>query len=177
MKKTSYRLSINRGRMTTTQGTHASIMRVLSFLLFLSWWRALKRRLNHPETVWISLEARHSNSSRTPLRKPYKYVFSFILDDEIICSRWLGVLNIWFNVFYCIWCFNQNFESLSTSESNSWRIGFPLPWPKITSHLIPWVNLLKYRGQIITSWSHNHLCKLHIVSNKWRFRYPVAKDS
>ena len=37
IKKTSYQMYINRGRMTTTQGAHASLMRILSFLIFLSW--------------------------------------------------------------------------------------------------------------------------------------------
>ena len=36
-EKTSYQMSINRGRMTTTLGAHASLVRILPFLLFLSW--------------------------------------------------------------------------------------------------------------------------------------------
>ena len=40
--------------MTTTQGTHTSLVEILSFLLFLSWWRALKRRSNHPKIVKIN---------------------------------------------------------------------------------------------------------------------------
>ena len=36
-EKTSYQISINRGRMTTTQGAHASLVGILSFLLFFSW--------------------------------------------------------------------------------------------------------------------------------------------
>ena len=36
-EKTSSQMSINRGRMTTTQGAHASLVGILSFLLFLSW--------------------------------------------------------------------------------------------------------------------------------------------
>ena len=36
-EKISYQISINRGRTTTTQGAHASLVRILSFLLFLSW--------------------------------------------------------------------------------------------------------------------------------------------
>ena len=35
--KTSYQISINRERTTTTQGTHASLVRILSFILFLYW--------------------------------------------------------------------------------------------------------------------------------------------
>ena len=115
-KKMSYQMSINRGRMTITQGAHASLVGILSFLLFLSWWRASKRRSSYPETVWIPLEANHFNISRTHSRKPWKYVFSYILDDRIICSWWLDVLNIWFNLFHYIRCFDQNFESLSTSS-------------------------------------------------------------
>ena len=36
-EKTSYQMSINRGRTTTTKGVHASLVGILSFLLFLSW--------------------------------------------------------------------------------------------------------------------------------------------
>ena len=36
MKKTSYQMSINKERTTTTQGVHISLVRILSFLLFLS---------------------------------------------------------------------------------------------------------------------------------------------
>ena len=36
-EKTSYQISINRGRMTTTEGAHASLVGILSILLFLCW--------------------------------------------------------------------------------------------------------------------------------------------
>ena len=36
-EKTSYQMSVNRGRTTTTQGAHANHVGILSFLLFLSW--------------------------------------------------------------------------------------------------------------------------------------------
>ena len=36
-EKTSYQMSINRRITTTTEGAHASLVRILSFLLFLSW--------------------------------------------------------------------------------------------------------------------------------------------
>ena len=36
-EKTSYQMSINRGSTTTTKGAHASLVGILSFLLFLSW--------------------------------------------------------------------------------------------------------------------------------------------
>ena len=35
--KTSYQMSINRGKTTTTEGGHESLVGILSFLLFLSW--------------------------------------------------------------------------------------------------------------------------------------------
>ena len=54
--------------------------------------------------------------SRTLSRKPYKYIFSYKLDDMIICSWWLVVLNILFNLFHCLRCFDQNFYILLTSE-------------------------------------------------------------
>ena len=129
-EKTSYQMSINRGRKTTTEGAHASLVRILSFLLFLSWWRALKRRSNHPETVWIPLEARHLNSFKNSLKEACNYVFSFILDDRIICSWWLGILNIRFNEFRCIWCYDQNFGKLSTSDliTNNMQINHENIW-------------------------------------------------
>ena len=34
-EKTSFQMSINRGRTTTTEGAHASLVGILSFLLFL----------------------------------------------------------------------------------------------------------------------------------------------
>ena len=37
MKKTSYQMSINRGRMTTSEGAHARLVGILLFLIFLSW--------------------------------------------------------------------------------------------------------------------------------------------
>ena len=37
IKKFTYQMSKNRERMTTTLGAHASLVRILSFLLFLSW--------------------------------------------------------------------------------------------------------------------------------------------
>ena len=36
-EKYIYQMSVNRGRMTINQGAHESFMRILSFLLFLSW--------------------------------------------------------------------------------------------------------------------------------------------
>ena len=36
-EKTSYQMFINRGRTITTQGAHANLVRILSFVLFLSW--------------------------------------------------------------------------------------------------------------------------------------------
>ena len=36
-EKTSYQMSINRGRTTTTEGAHESLVGILSFFLFLSW--------------------------------------------------------------------------------------------------------------------------------------------
>ena len=36
-EKTSFQMSINKGRTTTTEGAHASLVGILSFLLFISW--------------------------------------------------------------------------------------------------------------------------------------------
>ena len=46
------------------------------------------------ETVWILLEARHLNSFKNSFKETCKYVFSFMLDDRIICSWWLSILNV-----------------------------------------------------------------------------------
>ena len=37
MEKTLYQMFINRERTTTTEGADASLVRILSFILFLSW--------------------------------------------------------------------------------------------------------------------------------------------
>ena len=37
MKQTSFQMSINRGRTTINEGAHASLVGILSILLFLSW--------------------------------------------------------------------------------------------------------------------------------------------
>ena len=125
MKKFMYQISVNRERMTTTQGAQTSLEGILSILLFLSWWRALKRRSNPPKIVWIPLEARHLNS----FKKSCKYVLSYILNDKIICSQCLNVLNIRCNVFHCTWYFDQILEGLSISEPNRLRL---LLWRAIT---------------------------------------------
>ena len=39
-EKTSHKMSINRGRVTTTEGAHESLVRIFSLLLFFSWSRA-----------------------------------------------------------------------------------------------------------------------------------------
>ena len=49
--------------------------------------------------MWISLEARHLNSFKNSFKETCKYVFLYILDDRIICSWWLGILNDRFNGF------------------------------------------------------------------------------
>ena len=36
-EKTSYQMLINKGRTTTTKGAHASLVGIISFLLYLSW--------------------------------------------------------------------------------------------------------------------------------------------
>ena len=69
LEKTSYQMSINRERKTTTKGAHANIVGILFFLLFLSWSKALKKRSNHPETLWILLEARHFNSFKNSFKE------------------------------------------------------------------------------------------------------------
>ena len=36
-KKFAYQMSINRGKTTTTEGFHACLVGILSFILYLSW--------------------------------------------------------------------------------------------------------------------------------------------
>ena len=151
-------MSINRGR--TTQGAHASLVRILSFLLFLSWWRALKRRSNHPEAVWISLEARHLKSFKKSFKETFKYVFSFIQHDRIICSWWLGVLNIRFNVFRCIRYFDQNLGSLSTLEPNIYK-----------TRVISELAYILERMLNLTNHTHAHM-HTHIYVATWHVHMP-----
>ena len=56
-------------------------------------------------------------------------MFSYILDDRIICSWWLGVLNIRFNVSAAFNVLIKKFESLSTSKPNSLFITTQLTQP------------------------------------------------
>ena len=110
-EKTSYQMFINRGRKTTTQGAHASLAGILSFLLFLSWWRALKRRSNHPEIVWISLEARHLNSFKNSFKETMYVCF-------LIHTRWYD------HLFLESWCFEyptQYFPLHSMFKSKFWK--------------------------------------------------------
>ena len=58
-EKSTYQMSLNKGRTTTTKGTHTSLVGIISFLLFLSWRRAFNRTSNHLKIVWILLEDRH----------------------------------------------------------------------------------------------------------------------
>ena len=65
-EKSTYQMSINMGRTITTQGAHASRVEILPFILFLSC--RLKSRSNHPETVWIPLEARYLNNFKNSFK-------------------------------------------------------------------------------------------------------------
>ena len=47
------------------------------------------------------------------------YVFSYILDDSIINSWCPSIFNIPFDVFHCIWCFDQNFGRLIDLRSQN----------------------------------------------------------
>ena len=50
-KKFTYLMSMNKGKMITTQGAHASLVRILSFIIFLSQRRDFKRRSNDSTIV------------------------------------------------------------------------------------------------------------------------------
>ena len=69
--------------------------------------------------MWIPLEAKHLNRFKNSFKETCKYVFSYILDDRIICSWCLNFLNTRFNEFRCIGCFDQNFRKLLTSDPNT----------------------------------------------------------
>ena len=58
----TYRMSVIKERMTPDQGTHESLIVILSFIVFLSLKRALKWRFNCLMIVRIPLEARHLNN-------------------------------------------------------------------------------------------------------------------
>ena len=74
-EKSTYQMSSYRERTTTTQGAHASLVKFLSFLLFLSWLRALKRKSNHLEIVRTQLKARHLNSFNNSLKETLSVCF------------------------------------------------------------------------------------------------------
>ena len=68
-EKSTYQMFINKGRTTIAQGAPVSLVRILFFFVFLCWLRALKKRSNHPEIVWILLEARYLNSFKNSFKE------------------------------------------------------------------------------------------------------------
>ena len=66
------------------------------------------------------------NSFKKSFKETCKYVFSYILDDRIIYSWCLNVLNIRFKEMHCIRCFDQNFKSFSISKFISYFIRAPI---------------------------------------------------
>ena len=159
MKRTSYQISINTGRTTTTKSTHASLVRILSFLLFLSCWRALKTRSNHPKTVWITLELRHLNSFKNSFKETCKYAFH---SYSIIGSSFLDSLVFWISdsiffttleptkmIVWSRWYHPPSvFEAIDSSNKMWWS-----PWPMY----------LKYRRK--SSWWFLHASILTWVTN------------
>ena len=90
-EKTSYEISINRERTISTQGAHASLVRILTMQALV---KSVEEEIQPSGDRVDTLEARHLNSFKNSFKETYKYIFSFILDDKIICYWWLGVLNI-----------------------------------------------------------------------------------
>ena len=69
-------MSINRGRMITTQGAHASLLRIIPFHSILV--KSLEDESQPPKIMWISLEARHLNSFKNPFNGTlYVYWFRY----------------------------------------------------------------------------------------------------
>ena len=68
--------------------------------------------------MWILLEVGHLKNFENFFNEPYQYGFKCILDDKIINSQQLVVLNVRFDIFYCILCFNLKFENLSSIKSH-----------------------------------------------------------
>ena len=75
-------------------------------------------------------------------------------------------------------------KSITQVSTNTWRksskthsLIFKLYWPKISLHLIHWVNVLKYQGRAIPFWPHNYLRGLHVVSNRWNFSDHMVRES
>ena len=48
--------------------------------------------------LWIPLKAKHLHNFRSPSSEPYKYVFSYTVNERIIESWCLYIFNIQFNV-------------------------------------------------------------------------------
>ena len=92
-------MSTNKVRTTITQAANVSLVKAMSFLLFLSQRRVLKRIFNPVEIMRILLEDGHLNSFEKSFNKTYKHEFKSILDDKIFCYWCLGTLNLRFNVF------------------------------------------------------------------------------
>ena len=93
-----------------------SLVRILSFLLFLSWWRALKRRSNDLEIMWILLEARHLNSFKNSFKGTCMFSHTYFM----IGSSVLGASMFWTSDSIYYVAFNvliKISESLSTSKS------------------------------------------------------------
>ena len=81
----------------------------------------------------------------------------------IICSWWLGVVNIWFNEFRCIWCFDQNFGKLSTSELNMWAHRL-----STTPRRLPDIPVVP--NQLLTCTGHLSPCLIsrpHLPPSRW----------
>ena len=71
-------MSINRRRMTATHGAHTSLVRIISFLLFLYWWKALKRRWWR--TTPVATKTRYHGAGRALLRtRIYLLIFISLL--------------------------------------------------------------------------------------------------
>ena len=74
-----------------------NLVKTLSFILFFSYRRVMKKRSNCLIIVWILLKARHLNNFENSFNKPCKYGFLSILDDKVIGSWHLNILNIQLN--------------------------------------------------------------------------------
>ena len=100
----------------------------------------------------------------TPLSEPYKYRFSLILDDRIIGSWCLGVLNVQFNLCNCVQCFDQSFGMLIDLKSQHSHIS---NWKKFRNFWI--LKILETLWHVVNSSNPLHRLTSFFFLPHWPF--------
>ena len=87
--------------MITTQGPHEILVKTLlsSYSLLVM---SIEEEIQPLTIMWIPLEVGCLNGFKDFSSEPSNYGVKSILDDMMIILQWLEVLNVRFNIFYCI---------------------------------------------------------------------------